>query len=83
MHSIYSLQYLDIEKEVWDVSVVLKFLKTLSPVASLSVKDLDLKLIMLLSLVTAQRGQTLHLLDVNLMSKSDSNFVFTFNNPLK
>lgn len=68
---------------MWDVSVVLKFLKTLSPVASLSVKDLDLKLIMLLSLVTAQRGQTLHLLDVNLISKIDSNFVFTFNNPLK
>ena len=38
---------------------------------------------MLLSLVTAQRGQTLHLLDINLMSMYDSSTVFTFNKPLK
>ena len=70
-------------KEVWDVSIVLRFLKTLSPVSSLSLKNLSLKLVMLLSLVTAQRGQTLHLLDVNLMSTYDSSIVFTFNKPLK
>lgn len=70
-------------KEVWDVSIVLRFLKTLSPVASLSLKNLTLKLVMLLSLVTAQRGQTLHLLDINLMSIYDSSIVFTFNKPLK
>ena len=62
-------------KEVWDVSIVLRFLKTLSPVSSLSLKNLNLKLVMLLSLVTAQRGQTLHLLDVNLMSTYDSSIV--------
>ena len=38
---------------------------------------------MLLSLVTAQRGQTLHQLDINLMSTYDSSIVFTFNKPLK
>ena len=70
-------------KEVWDVSTVLRFLKTLSPVSSLSLKNLSLKLVMLLSLVTAQRGQTLHLLDVNLMSTYDSSIVFAFNKPLK
>ena len=70
-------------KEVWDVSIVLRFLKTLSPVSSLSLKNLSLKLVMLLSLVTAQRGQTLHLLDINLMSTYDSRIVFTFNKPLK
>ncbi|CAH3035464.1 unnamed protein product, partial [Pocillopora meandrina] len=70
-------------KEVWDVSIVLRFLKTLSPVSSLSLKNLSLKLVMLLSLVTAQRGQTLHLLDINLMSTYDSSIVFTFNKPLK
>lgn len=70
-------------KEVWDVSIVLRFLKTLSPVASLSLKNPTLKLVMLLSLVTAQRGQTLHLLDINLMSIYDSSIVFTFNKPLK
>lgn len=70
-------------REVWDVSIVLRFLKTLSPVSSLSLKNLSLKLVMLLSLVTAQRGQTLHLLDINLMSTYDSSIVFTFNKPLK
>ena len=70
-------------KEVWDVSIVLRFLKTLSPVASLSLRSLTLKLVMLLSLVTAQRGQTFHLLDINLMSIYDSSIVFTFNKPLK
>ena len=70
-------------KEGWDVSIVLRFLKTLSPVASLSLKNFSLKLVMLLSLVTAQRGQTLHLLDISLMSTYDSSIVFTFSKPLK
>ena len=38
---------------------------------------------MLPSLVTAQRGQTLHLLDINLMSTYDSSIVFAFTKPLK
>lgn len=63
-------------KEVWNVSIVLRFLKTLSPVASLSLKNLSLKLVMLLSLLTAQRGQTLHLLDISLMSTYDSSIVY-------
>ena len=70
-------------KEVWDVSIELRFLKALSPVASFSLKNLSLKLVMLLSLVTAQRGQTLHLLDINVMSTYDSSIVFTFSKLLK
>ena len=67
-------------KEVWDVSLGLGFLKTLSPIASviMSLKNLGLKLVILLSLVTAQRGQTLHLLDIYLMSTHNSSIVFTF-----
>ena len=68
---------------MWGASIVLRFLKTLSPVALLSLKNLSLKLVMLLSLVTAQRGQTLHLLDINRMSTYDSSIVFTFSKPLK
>lgn len=70
-------------KEVWDVSIELRFLKALSPVASFSLKNLSLKLVMLLSLVTAQRGQILHLLDINVMSTYDSSIVFRFSKPLK
>ena len=43
----------------WDVSVVLKFLKTWDPPGKLSLKKLTLKVIMLLALLTGQRGQTL------------------------
>ncbi|CAH3183232.1 unnamed protein product [Porites lobata] len=60
-----------------------RYKETLSPVSSLSLKNLSLKLVMLLSLATAQRGQTLHLLDINLMSTYDPSIVFTFNKPLK
>ncbi|CAG2245652.1 unnamed protein product [Mytilus edulis] len=49
----------------WDVDVMLKFLCTLSPVNMLTLKNLTLKLTMILSLLTAQRTQTLHLMDIN------------------
>ena len=48
----------------WDVGVVLRFLKTLMPVNKLSLKQLTWKLVMLLALLTGQRGQTLHLMDL-------------------
>ena len=38
--------------EIWDVQTVLNFLKTFSPNSSLSLKDLTLKLTMLLALIT-------------------------------
>lgn len=53
----------------WDVDKVLTFLKRLSPVAKLSLKQLTLKLVMLLALTTAQRLQTLQSLDISFLSK--------------
>ena len=41
---------------VWDVIKVLRYLKTLALNSKIPLKDLTLKLVMLLSLVTAQRG---------------------------
>ena len=70
-------------KKVWYVFIVLRFLKTLSPVASLSLKNLSLKLVTLLSLVAAQRRQTFHLLDIVLMSTYCSSTVLALNKPLK
>ena len=43
---------------LWDVSVVLQYLKTLHPLRSLTLKDLTHKLVMLISITTAQRLQT-------------------------
>lgn len=48
----------------WDVSVVLSYLRTLVPVHSLSLEKLTWKLVMLLALLTGQRGQTLYALDI-------------------
>jgi hypothetical protein len=66
----------------WDVAVVLSYLKTQSPVKTLSLKSLTLKLTMLLALVTAQRVQTLQLLDLEMLQKG-KHFCFSFREPLK
>ena len=51
--------------KTWDVSLVLKFLRKWSPLNSLGIKQLTMKLAMLLALTTAQRCQTLYLLHTN------------------
>jgi hypothetical protein len=48
----------------WDPVIVLTYLKSLSPVKFLSLKDLTFKAATLLWLLTAQRGQTLSLIDI-------------------
>jgi len=68
---------------VWDVSVMIKFLKALAPAKFLSLQDLTLKLTMLLALVSAQRGQSLHLLDLDSCKESKNSFVFTLTAPIK
>ena len=68
-------------KEIWDVQVVLDYLATLYPVGTLSLKQLSYKLVMLLLLVTGQRGQTIQLLDTNTMfsTKEKTTFIITGN----
>ena len=51
--------------QIKDVSKVLDYLKTLSPVGQLSLKELTLKTVLLLLLVTGQRGQFIYLLSLN------------------
>ena len=67
----------------WDVEVVLAFLKTLTPVHTLSLRYLSYKLVMLLALLTGQRMQTLHSLDLNDIEASDSQLTFSVNALLK
>ena len=66
----------------WDVAEVLPWLRTLSPVKFISLKDLTFKLVMLLALVSAQRCQTLHALDLNCLSKGKV-YIFSFTETLK
>ena len=47
-------------RTTWDVNQVLSYLSSLSKPTELSLKSLTLKLTMLIALVSAQRGQSLH-----------------------
>uniref|UniRef100_A0A8W8MU17 Tyr recombinase domain-containing protein n=1 Tax=Magallana gigas TaxID=29159 RepID=A0A8W8MU17_MAGGI len=67
----------------WDVNKVLGFLKTLSPVQDLSLLDLSKKLAMLFALLSGQRKQSLHLLDVRNVSVRDDMLIIRYGDLLK
>ena len=62
--------------QIWDVSIVLKYLATLKPNSSLSLKSLALKLVMLMLLVSGQRGQAIHSLSLKGMTLSEASCQF-------
>lgn len=62
--------------ETWDTSIVLNYLESLDPVADLTLKDLTQKLVMLTLLVTGQRGQTIHLMDLDHMKQGPQTYSF-------
>lgn len=67
----------------WDVSIVLRFLSTLYPLNTLSLKLLTFKTVALVALATAARAQTLVSMDVGFMKHSDDKLTFCFPNLLK
>lgn len=70
-------------KIVWNVNSVLDYLKTLHPPKSLSLKDLSLKLTMLLALLSGQRCQTLHALNMKDMFITENKVEFVISDLLK
>ena len=60
----------------WDISILLNFLRKLSPAKMLDLKQLSLKLLMLCLVLSGQRGQTMHLLDLRNMSLTSSRVSF-------
>ena len=58
--------------ETWNVKVVLQFLANLYPPSKLTLKELTLKLVMLDILVSGQQGQSIHLLDINCMTQTET-----------
>ena len=68
---------------IWDVNVVLTYLKTFAEAASLSIKDLTMKLNMLLFLTTGQRGQTIHKLDIRFIQELPNGYRITIQEKLK
>lgn len=67
----------------WDVSKVLVYLRKLSPVRFITLKDLTLKLCMLIALTNATRAQSIHLLTVHSVNKLSSEFVIEIEGLLK
>ena len=68
---------------VWDVESVLTYLKNLGANTKLKSKVLTLKLVMLLALLSGQRCQTLHCLNIKDMILGDSKCVFLLTSVLK
>lgn len=54
-------------KDIWDVSVVLDYLKTLPPLEELNLKDITHKTVVLVTLLSGQRCQTVHALTISGM----------------
>ena len=56
-------------KTTWDPHIVLNYLSSLGTGDKLTLKLLSMKLLMLTALVSAQRGQSLHMLDIRFMKE--------------
>lgn len=61
---------------IWDVNQALDRLRSYPSIGCISLKELTLKVVMLLALLTGQRTQTIHCLDVNHMDISDKTCIF-------
>ena len=68
---------------IWDVSIVLHYLRKLSPVNTLSLQDLTYKLVMLIALTNATRSQTIKFLNIDYMEKLKDQYLFHFDVLLK
>ncbi len=68
---------------IWDVKIVLNFLRKWSPHGMLTLKQLTLKLVMLIALVTAQRSQTIHKLHLDNLTLNSSTAIFSITDKVK
>ena len=68
---------------IWNVDEVLNYLTTMVHVTELTLKDLTLKLTMLLCLLTAQRCQTVQLFDIKFIQELERKYQVTVQQKLK
>ena len=61
----------------WNVQTVLTYLSSQDSVEKLDLKSLTLKLLMLIALLSAQRGQSIHMLDTACMKVTVSSYEFS------
>ena len=70
-------------QSTWNVQPVLTYPSFFSPDEKLDLKSLTLKLVMLIALVSAQRGQSLHILDIQCMKEAPNQFEFLLTEHIK
>ena len=68
---------------IWDVNIVLDYLRTTFMSTGMSLKSLTLKLVILLALLTGQRHQTLHCLRLDGLTLESNKCVFCITEVLK
>ena len=68
---------------VWDTEIVLKYLKRLSPCHKLNISVLTWKLAVLTALLTGQRTQSLHLIDIRNITVTKSKLKIRYGDLLK
>ena len=69
--------------KIWDVGLVLKHLSTLFPYDKLALKDLTYKVLMLILLVSSQRRQTVHSLDLTPLCVEEDKCIFYIDEHIK
>ena len=70
-------------KSIWDVNIVFSYLRKQPAIQELTLKTLTLHLTFLLLLLSGQRVQTIHLLDLDTMKLSDTTCVFVIREKVK
>ncbi len=67
----------------WEINDVLNYLLTLHPISSLSLEQLTKKTLMLMALLSGQRGQTLQILNPEFMSRGSNVISFRIDKDVK
>ena len=70
-------------QESWNVDTVLIYLSNMPELQELSLKEISFKLVMILALITGQRCQTLHLLDLQDMLITETGVTFSIRSLVK
>lgn len=70
-------------KEIWDVSVVLRYIEKWHPLKELDLKCLTLKTVMLMTLISGQRCQTINALNISNMHLTENRCIFEIKELLK
>ena len=69
--------------KTWDVQTLLQYLLSMKDTKDLTLKELTLKLVILVALTTVQRGQSLHLMDTANMVHEHNSLVFMLGSAIK